>query len=151
LLCPLVEKRAMMAASYSSTKWPGRAPEGGAIMRGFVGGPHNQAVMENDDDGLVEIVLREFRDIFGLKRDPIFARVGRWTNGMPQYTLGHLERVDRIERRVATIAGLGVGGGSYRGVGVPNCIESGEAAARKVLAEWGIAMAEDEVEEKRYY
>jgi oxygen-dependent protoporphyrinogen oxidase len=151
LLCPLVEGRSMMAASYSSTKWPGRAPEGSTVMRGFVGGPHNQAIMENDDDALVDIVLREFRDIFGLRRDPLFARVGRWTNGMPQYTLGHLDRVGRIERRVAAIAGIGVGGGSYRGVGVPNCIESGEAAARKVMAEWGVAMAEDEVEEKRYY
>lgn len=151
LLCPLVERRDMMAASYSSTKWPGRAPEGKAVMRGFVGGPHNQAVMENDDDALVDIVIREFRDIFGLRVDPTFAVVGRWTNGMPQYTLGHLSRVERIDRRVAAIPGLGIGGGSYRGVGVPNCIESGEAAARKVMAEWGIDMAEDHVEEKRHY
>lgn len=151
LLCPLVEKRELMAASYSSTKWPGRAPEGKAIMRGFVGGPHNQAIMESDDDALVETVLGEFRDIFGLKRDPIWARVGRWTNGMPQYTLGHLDRIDRIEGRVGAIPGLGVGGGSYRGVGVPNCIESGEGAAAKVMGEWGIDMAEDHVEEKRYY
>jgi oxygen-dependent protoporphyrinogen oxidase len=151
LLCPLVEKRSLMAASYSSTKWPGRAPAGKAVMRGFVGGPHNQAIMENDDDALTEIVLREFRDIFGLKREPVLARVGRWTNGMPQYTLGHLDRVARIERRVAAIPGLGVGGGSYHGVGVPNCIETGEAAVRKVMGEWGIDMPEDHVEEKRSY
>jgi oxygen-dependent protoporphyrinogen oxidase len=63
--------------------------------------------------------------------------------GMPQYTLGHLGRVDEIERRVADIATLGVGGGSYRGVGIANCIESGEAAASKVLGEMGIAFLED--------
>lgn len=151
VLCPLVEGRALMAATYSSTKWPGRAPKGKVLMRGFVGGPHNQAIMENSDEELVEIVLAEMRDILGVKGQPIFSRVWRWHLGMPQYTLGHLDRVATIEDRATKIEGLALAGGSYRGVGIPNCIESGERAVSKVLGEWGIDLEEDHVEEKRYY
>lgn len=153
VLCPLVEGRALMAATYSSTKWPGRAPKGKVLLRGFVGGPHNQEIMEHSDEDLVQTVLAAFRDILGLSpiAKPLFSRVFRWHLGMPQYTLGHLERVARIEERSARIPGLAFAGGSYRGVGVPNCIESGERAVSKILREWNIDLAEDHVEEKRYY
>ena len=153
VLCPLVEGRALMAATYSSTKWPGRAPEGKVLLRGFLGGPHNQKILDRSDGELVETVLDEFRDIVGLSphAKSLFSRVFRWHLGMPEYTLGHLERVALIEDRSAKIPGLAIAGGSYRGVGVPNCIESGERAVSKVLGEWGIDLAEDQAEEKRYY
>jgi oxygen-dependent protoporphyrinogen oxidase len=153
VLCPLVEGRALMAATYSSTKWPGRAPSGKVLLRGFVGGPHNQEIVKRPDEELVQVVLAEFRDILGLNpfAKPLFSRVFRWHLGMPQYTLGHLERVTRIEERSGQIPGLAFAGGSYRGVGVPNCIESGERAVSKILGEWGIVLADDRVEEKRYY
>jgi len=142
-----------MAVTYSSTKWPGRAPKGKALLRGFVGGPHNQEILKRSDEELVQIVLAEFHDILGLNpfAKPLFSRVFRWHLGMPQYTLGHLERVVLIEDRSSRIPGLALAGGCYRGVGVPNCIESGERAVSKVLSEWGIDLAEDPVEEKRYY
>jgi protoporphyrinogen/coproporphyrinogen III oxidase len=144
VLCPLVEDRALMAATYSSTKWTNRAPKGKALLRGFVGGPHNQAIMDKSDEEIIAITTSEMRSILGLKVDPIFARVYRWINGMPQYTMGHLDRVAKIEHRVSMIPTLGVGGGSYRGVGIANCIESGEAAVTKVLGELGFAkLAED--------
>ena len=153
VLCPLVEGRALMAATYSSTKWPGRAPAGKVLLRGFVGGPHNQEILKRSDEELVQIVIAEFRDILGLNpfAKPLFTRVFRWYLGMPQYSLGHLERVTMIENRSAQIPGLALAGGCYRGVGVPNCIESGERAVSKVLGEWGIDLVEDHVEEKRYY
>jgi oxygen-dependent protoporphyrinogen oxidase len=153
VLCPLVEGRALMAATYSSTKWPGRAPKGKVLLRGFVGGPHNQAILKRSDEELIQIVLAEFQNILGLNlfAKSLFSRVFRWPLGMPQYTLGHLERVTLIEDRSAQIPGLALAGGSYRGVGVPNCIESGERAVSKVLGEWGIDLAEDHVEDKRYY
>jgi oxygen-dependent protoporphyrinogen oxidase len=153
VLCPLVEGRALMAATYSSTKWPGRAPAGKVLLRGFVGGPHNQEILKRSDEELVEKVLAEFRDILGLNpfAKPLFTRVFRWRLGMPQYTLGHLDRVKLIEDQSAQIAGLALAGGSYRGVGVPNCIESGEGAVSKILQEWGIILAEDHADEKRYY
>ena len=153
VLCPLVERRALMAATYSSTKWPGRAPPGKVLLRGFVGGPHNQEIVKRSDEELTHMVLAEFRDIVGLSPDakPLFSRVFRWHLGMPQYTLGHLERVARIDDRCGQIPGLAIAGGSYRGVGVPNCIESGERAVTKILGDWGIELSEDHAEEKRYY
>jgi oxygen-dependent protoporphyrinogen oxidase len=153
VLCPLVEGRALMAATYSSTKWPGRAPKGKVLLRGFVGGPHNQEVMKRSDEELVQVVRSEFRDILGLNphAKPLFTRVFRWHLGMPQYTMGHLSRVELIEERSAQIPGLALAGGCYRGVGLPNCVESGEKAVSKILTEWGIDLAEDHIEEKRYY
>jgi oxygen-dependent protoporphyrinogen oxidase len=153
VLCPLVEGRALMAATYSSTKWPGRAPPEKVLLRGFVGGPHNQDIVKRSDEELVQTVLAEFRDLLGLNpfAKPLFSRVFRWHLGMPQYTLGHLERVARIDERCLQIPGLAIAGGSYRGVGVPNCIESGERAVTKILGEWGIELGEDHAEEKRYY
>jgi len=153
VLCPLVEGRALMAATYSSTKWPGRAPAGKVLMRGFVGGPHKQEILKRSDEDLIQTVLAEFCEILGLNpfAKPLFSRVFRWHLGMPQYTLGHLQRVELIENRSTQIPGLALAGGCYRGVGVPNCIESGERAITKVLGEWGIDLAEDHVEEKRYY
>ena len=151
VLCPLIEGRSLMAATFSSTKWPGRAPEGKVLLRGFVGGPHNQAIMERSDEEIVEIVLSELRDILGVKGEPLFSRIYRWKLGMPQYTMGHLDRVETIEQAAAEIPGLALAGGSYRGVGVPNCIESGERAVSKVLGEWDIELAEDAKEQKRYY
>ena len=153
VLCPLVEGRALMAATYSSTKWPGRAPPGKVLLRGFVGGPHNQEILKRSDEELVHTVLTEFHEILGLNpfAKPLFSRVFRWHLGMPQYTLGHLNRIARIDDRCARIPGLAIAGGSYRGVGVPNCIESGEQAASKILGEWGMDLAEDHAEEKRTY
>ena len=153
VLCPLVEGRPLMAATYSSTKWPGRAPAGKVLLRGFVGGPHNQEIVKRSDEELVETVLAEFRSLLGLNpfARPLFSRVFRWARGMPQYTLGHLKRVELIEDRSVRIPGLALAGGCYRGVGVPNCIESGERAVSKILGEWGIILTEDQAEEKRYY
>jgi oxygen-dependent protoporphyrinogen oxidase len=153
VLCPLIEGRALMAATYSSTKWPGRAPKGKVLLRGFVGGPHNQEILNRSDEELVKIVLEELNHVLGLNpfAKPLFSRVFRWHLGMPQYTLGHLDRIALIEDRSAKIPGLALAGGSYRGVGVPNCIESGERAVSKILGEWGINLAEDHTEEKRYY
>lgn len=150
VLCPLVEGRALMAATYSSSKWPGRAPSGKVLIRGFVGGPHNQEIVRRSEEELVKIVLSEFQKIIGLnpKAEPIFYRLYRWPLGMPQYTIGHLRRVELIEDRTAQITGLALAGGSYRGVGLPNCVESGEQAVSKILNEWGLALAEDSIEKK---
>ena len=148
VLCPAKEKSKLLAATYSSTKWPGRAPTGAVLLRGFVGGPQNQKIMEKSDEEITEIAEAELRRILGISPSakPIFRRFYRWTLGMPQYTMGHLDRVATIEQRSAAISGLALAGGSYRGVGLPNCVESGEQAAGKVLGEWGIVLDEDVAE-----
>ncbi len=151
ILCPLVERRPLLAVTLSSSKWPGRTPKGRVLIRGFIGGPANQHLLDVRDEELIETVRREVVDMLGMKPDaqPVMARVYRWIKGMPQYTLGHLDRVDAIEARVGDVAGLGLAGGGFRGVGIPNCIESGERAASKVLGDFGIALEEDQAKPQR--
>ncbi len=153
ILVPLVERRPVMAVTMSSSKWPDRAPQGRVLLRGFVGGPHNQEIMSLRDEELVEVVRSELVSMLGLRPDaePLFSRVFRWTDGMPQYTLGHLDRIDELESIVSELPGLALAGGSYRGVGVPNCLESGEKAVSKVLGDFGITLEEDSVQEKRVW
>jgi oxygen-dependent protoporphyrinogen oxidase len=146
ILCPLVEHRPLLAVTLSSAKWPDRCPEDRVLLRGFIGGPANQHLLEATDAELIETVRAQMVDLLGMKSDaqPVFASVYRWNGGMPQYTIGHLDRVDRIEALSAEIPGFALAGGAFRGVGVPNCIESGERAVTKVLAELGFEpLAED--------
>jgi oxygen-dependent protoporphyrinogen oxidase len=142
-----------MAVTMSSAKWPGRTPEGRVLLRGFVGGPRNQDIMKKSDEELAEITRRQMVRLLGVKPDaqPLYSEVFRWTLGMPQYTMGHLDRVDELEQRCADLPGFALAGGGYRGVGVPNCLESGEKAVSKVLSDLGITLEEDSVEEKRIY
>jgi oxygen-dependent protoporphyrinogen oxidase len=134
-----------------SSKWPDRAPKGRVLLRGFLGGPRDQKVLEGSDDELIELARTQMVDLIGVKSDakPRYARIFRWEGGMPQYTLGHLDRVDEIERLQVGVKGLAVAGNAYRGVGVPNALESGERAVSKVLGDFDITLAEDSVEEKR--
>lgn len=153
ILSPRIEKQPVTGVSLVSSKWPGKTPQGRVLMRAFVGGPHNQAMLTKSDDEIIEIVRAQLVKLLGVRADaePIFARVYRWDKGMPQYTLGHLGRVEAVEGRVAAIPGLALAGGGLRGVGVPNCLESGEKAVSKVLGDWGIELAEDSAEDKRLY
>jgi oxygen-dependent protoporphyrinogen oxidase len=153
ILSPMVEKRALTGVSLMSSKWPDRAPDGRVLIRGFLGGPRDQEVLAQGDEDLIELARTELVELIGVKADavPRYARLFRWEGGMPQYTLGHLDRVGQIERLVGQVRGLGVAGNAYRGVGVPNALESGERAVSKVLAEVGIALAEDSAEETRVH
>lgn len=153
ILSPAVEHQPVTGISLMSSKWPGRAPDGRVLLRGFVGGPRDQEIITRSDDELAETARRAFVDLIGLNAEakPLFARVYRWVGGMPQYTMGHLERVGEIETRCERIAGFALAGGAYRGVGVPNCLESGEKAAAKVLGEWGIQISDESAASRRVY
>ena len=153
ILTPAVEKRPLTGVSLMSSKWPDRAPEGRILIRGFLGGPRDAEVLNASDDELLELARTQLVELIGLKADarPRYAKLFRWEKGMPQYTLGHLDRVDEIERLEAEVRGLALAGNAYRGVGVPNALESGERGVSKVLADFGIELAEDAAEEKRVY
>jgi protoporphyrinogen/coproporphyrinogen III oxidase len=153
ILSPAIEHEPVTGISLMSSKWSGRAPKGRVLLRGFVGGPRDQEIVKRSDEELIEIARSSFVKLVGVKEEakPLFGRVFRWEGGMPQYTMGHLDRVDEIEARSAAIPGFALAGGGYRGVGVPNCLDSGEKAASKVLSDWGIALAEDaETPARRY-
>jgi len=153
ILTPAVERRSLTGVSLMSSKWPDRAPAGRVLLRGFLGGPRDQDVLRKSDDELIELARTQMVELIGVKADarPRYARIFRWEGGMPQYTVGHLDRVDEIERLEAAVPGLALAGNAYRGVGVPNALESGERAVTKVLREFGIALAEDSAEEKRIH
>lgn len=130
---PRVERRPILAASFSSVKFPGRAPADRALLRIFLGGALVPAMVDREDDDLVATAGGEMEALLAASAPPVFSRVHRHRNAMPQYTVGHLARVTEIETRVAVHAGLALAGAAYRGVGISDCIRSGEAAADLIL------------------
>ena len=134
---PAVERRPILACSYPSRKFAGRAPDGHDLVRAFVGGALRADLLELDDERLTALVEAELAHLLGVTARPRLVRVHRHARAMPQYHVGHEERVAAIEARAAAIAGLALAGAAYRGVGVPDCVRSGEAAADAVLARLG--------------
>ncbi|PKM42465.1 MAG: protoporphyrinogen oxidase [Firmicutes bacterium HGW-Firmicutes-8] len=133
-IVPISEKRKIKAATYSSTKWNYRTPgDDYVLLRAFVGGATNQELVFLDDKEMLKMVLGELRDIIGLTAEPVMQKIYRWVKGMPQYTVGHLQRVETIEARTTAVPGIYVVGGSYKGVGVGDCINVGSQAAEKAL------------------
>jgi oxygen-dependent protoporphyrinogen oxidase len=134
LVVPHVEGRNALAISFLSRKFPTRAPAGHVILRTFIGGAMQPHLWDQTDELLVRLVRAELRDILGVRGDPEFTLVTRYPRGMPQYHVGHLDRVSRIERLAAQHPGLALAGNALRGVGLPDCIHSGEQAAERVWA-----------------
>lgn len=131
---PTVERRRLIAASFASLKFPGRSPSGQLLVRAFVGGALQPELANLEDEPLRQLVLEELRDLVHLNGDPIVSEIARWPSGMPQYHVGHVGRVERIESLTAQTPGLELAGAAYRGVGIPQCIHSGELAAERTLA-----------------
>src|SRR5436305_1291166 len=130
---PRAEGRHLLAGTWGSNKWPGRAPAGLVVLRGYVGGVGREAVLEADDDGLVHLVRAELGALAGIRGTPVHSEVHRYPAGMPQYTVGHAGRVGRIREALAGCPGLAVTGAAYGGVGIPDCIADALATARQVL------------------
>ena len=129
---PRVEGTDVLACTWSSRKWKGRAPEGTALIRVYAGRFGGRDVTELSDDELVAVANEEV-GLLGIAAEPILTRIHRWPRGMPQYVLGHPERLERIEELLTGIPGLALAGAAYRGVGIPDCIRSGEEAAESVV------------------
>jgi protoporphyrinogen/coproporphyrinogen III oxidase len=128
---PRAEGGDVLACTWSSQKWEGRAPEGSALARVYAGRFGRRDLTDETDDELVALARSELA-LFDVRAEPTLTRVQRWPLGMPQYILGHPGRVERIEALSAEHAGLALAGAAYRGVGIPDCIASGEAAAESV-------------------
>lgn len=133
---PRVVGGPVLACTWSSRKWAGRAPQGWELLRVFLGrSGDGEALLEFDDETLLAIAQMEVASRLDVTGEPSLRRVQRWPRGMPQYTLGHPERAARIEAAFAAHPGLALAGNALRGVGVPDVIRSGEQAADQVLAE----------------
>ncbi len=133
VVVPQVEKRRCVAISFTSEKYPGRAPEGEVFLRVFIGGAAQPELYARSDDELIEIAKEETRDLLGLKEPPIASRVVRWPNAMPQYAVGHVELVDRVRRSLMAFPSLQLAGNAYEGVGIPQCIRSAKKAVASLV------------------
>lgn len=133
LVIPHIERRKTLAVSFTSRKFPGRAPDGHVLLRTFIGGALQPELCDLDDAAILELVRRELRELLGVRGEPDFARVLRHTRAMPQYHVGHLDLVARIQSTAEQVPRLALAGNFLAGVGIPDSIASGEAAAEKVM------------------
>lgn len=133
IIYPHIDGGQVIAISFSSNKFAGRCNDDQLLIRVFIGGAMQSELVDLDDEALFEIALAQLDKSVGLEGPPIFKRVFRWRNCMPQYHLGHVERVEQIEALAATHANFALAGNSYHGVGIPACVESGKNAASYVL------------------
>lgn len=129
---PRIENRVLLACTYASVKYGGRAPEGTAILRCFCGGANREADVERPAEELQKHVMADLRDIVGLDGEPLKVWVARHNKVMPQYEYGHLERLERIAARMAALPGLFLCGNGSTGVGVPDCARIAKETAQKI-------------------
>lgn len=126
---PFVEKRSLIACTFSSVKFPGRAPDDHVLLRAFAGGALQPEVFALEESEIVNRVESDLRELLRITGKPLFTEVSKWQNSMPQYEVGHLDRIAAIENTVRELPGLTLAGNAYRGTGIPDCIRSGETAA----------------------
>ena len=130
---PVIEQRKIMACTFSSLKYPGRAPEGRVLLRAFIGGSLQPELFQDDDATMEKNVREELASLLGVTAPPLFSRIWRHPNSMPQYHVGHESRIRRIEAQLAKFPALALAGSAYRGVGIADCVRTGEDAAEKVV------------------
>jgi protoporphyrinogen/coproporphyrinogen III oxidase len=133
-LVPRSEGKRLLAATFVHNKFPHRAPDDRALLRCFFAGSSAENIWQLSDDAIISIVRTELQQIVGLRAAPLFARVYKWKSAMAQYGVGHLDRLDRIERLLQQSPGLALAGNGYRGIGVPDCVRSGREAAVQFLS-----------------
>jgi oxygen-dependent protoporphyrinogen oxidase len=126
---PAVEKRSLLGCTFSSVKFPGRAPESHALLRAFLG----ESSVASSEAAVEAAVGSDLRDLLGISAPPCFTVTRRHERAMPQYNVGHLDRIAEIEAAVARHPGLALAGSAYRGIGIPDCIHSGEQAAERLM------------------
>ena len=133
-LVPRSEGRRMLACTFVHNKFPHRAPADKGLLRCFLGGAKDEAILNESDEAITATVLKEIREILGLAAQPRFVKIYRWRSAMAQYTSGHLARVGRIEEAVKALPTVAIAGNAFRGIGVPDCIRTGQEAAAKLAA-----------------
>jgi oxygen-dependent protoporphyrinogen oxidase len=139
---PAIEKRNLIACSFSSVKFAGRAPDDHALLRCFLGGALQPEMFFLEDDALLEAVQHDLRDLLGVIAPPLFSLISRHPKSMPQYAVGHLQHVAQINTQLEGHPNLFLAGNAYGGVGIPDCVKSGEEAAEKLVAALNVRVGE---------
>ena len=123
------------ACTWTHKKWPQSAPKGKALLRCYVGRPGDSAVVDLSDEEIIQIILEDLNKSMNITERPEFSIVSRWKDAMPQYTVGHKERVVKLKKDLSdNLPGVILAGSSYGGLGIPDCIDQGEAAVAQVLS-----------------
>ncbi|MGH9967368.1 MAG: protoporphyrinogen oxidase [Pyrinomonadaceae bacterium] len=134
---PFIEKRSLIACTFSSVKFAARAPTDSVLLRAFVGGALQPEMFALDEVEMVSRVRADLRDLLGIEKAPLFTVVSKWERSMPQYHVGHLDRVKRAGDRLVQLPGLRLAGSAFTGAGIPDCIRSGESAADEMIDSLG--------------
>lgn len=132
-IVPRREQRDLIAATWTSLKWPHRAPSDQLLVRCYAGGVGREDILQRENQELVATLREELAGICGITAEPLYTEVNRWWKAMPQYTIGHLDRLVQLEAALSRYPGLVLTGAGYRGVGIPDCIRDGAEAAERVL------------------
>jgi len=130
---PAVEQRKIMACTFSSLKYPGRAPEDHILLRAFVGGALQPELFADDDATMLKNVRGELASLLGVVAEPVLSRIWRHPKSMPQYHIGHAARIERIETTLRQFPSIALAGNAYHGVGISDCVHTGEEAAEKLV------------------
>jgi protoporphyrinogen/coproporphyrinogen III oxidase len=131
---PRVERSPLLAATWVTSKWPHRAPEGHVLLRAFLGGGRDARRLDQTDAELIDLAREALAEVMPITGDPMFTRLYRWTRQSPQYEVGHLERMAAIELHLARVPGLFVTGSGFRSIGIPDCIADGRDTAARAAA-----------------
>ena len=132
-LVPRSENHRLLAATFIHNKFSNRVPENLALIRCFLGGSRDEAILQCSDDELQDLIHHEIQQIMGVTAEPTFIRIYRWKRAMAQYTVGHSARVERIKDLITSRPGLAIAGNAYGGIGVPDCVRSGSEGAAKIM------------------
>jgi oxygen-dependent protoporphyrinogen oxidase len=131
---PRVERSALLAGTWVTSKWPFRAPEGHVLLRGFLGGGRDPQRLEDTDEELITTARTELGELLGITGDPLITRLFRWTRQSPQYEVGHLQRVAAIDDQLVSLPGVFLTGSGFRAIGIPDCIADARATAKRAAA-----------------
>jgi oxygen-dependent protoporphyrinogen oxidase len=132
-VCPAADRRNILAASFASHKFTGRAPQGYTLIRVFMGGAVQPEILNQPDEALIRTAVDELRRMIGLTGEPEWSSVRRWDRAMPQYHVGHLQRVAEIEREISTLDGVEICGNGLRGVGIAPVVRAARQAAERLI------------------
>ena len=138
---PLIENRDIIAASFSSIKYQGRAPKDTVLLRAFMGGALHPHMAGREDAELIRLACADLNDLLNISGSPMFTVVSRWPDSMAQYDVGHLNRIAALREKVDKHTCLALAGNGFEGVGIPDCVRAGEAAAESIAADLGIKTA----------
>jgi len=132
-LVPYREQRRMLACTFVHNKFPGRVAPGKGLLRCFLGGARDSSILDSDDTFIMNVIRSELHDILNLRAEPEFYQVHRWPASMPQYSVGHLQRIKLIQSHLEDVPAVFLAGNAYSGIGISDCVRTGRAAAERAV------------------